>query len=462
MKTLYIFFALVISIVVYGDIKDSRFRYNAPAVVTCTDASYITVRKAISLVATNGIVNIPAGIFYITNTIPLDKPVSIIAAGTNSTFWFNAIPDTTNAPDYFPWGESYEGSGVQRAPFFLVRSSNVKICGFNFQCYTQSNNTVTNRRMGILVSNTKDLTNNVTKSKGIPLTGINICSNLFNGAYYHAVKSCGVVYWNTHNNTFVNCTVDWGNIQGDSAGWAAARSARYTNGSAIFAVETNNMLTLGTELSSYFENNFDYLTTWMTNYPATHVFSDCGNGGSQVIRFNTYSNNTANSYPYNIYKIEGWDAHGNTDYAATNGDWRGTVFSEIYGNTVYANHNDYPIVDCRGGVMLLYSNIAYCDDQFAIVKVREEEDNHINSYSSFSTNPNHFGPFQDPVMLYNWSNSWRWVGASTNQFQNYSITSWDTNAIQLGVNWFTNSPWVVTNSVHASYIPLGIHSLSVK
>ena len=449
--------------VVYAaSLSNTRFRFSAPSVIYCPNSDYVTIRYAISRIATNGTVYVPSGKSYYTNTIAIDKPMNLIGAGTNSTMLVNAVPATTNAPDYFPWGHSYEGSGVQYPPIILIRSSGVKVANLFFQCATQQDGVVTNRGAAILVSNTVDLTNNVSFSKGVPLTGINICSNLFNQAYYHALKACGVVSWITHHNEFIDCNLCWGNIQGDSAGWKYHGSSKYTN-TMVFNTEQNPMLTLGTAIPPFFEYNFVHYTTWLTNYPKTAVYSDCGNGGSQVIRYNCYSNNTANSYPYNMYGVQGWDIHGNANYESNSvfGDNRGSVLSEIYGNTNYCNHNDYQIVDCRGGTVMLHDNILYSDDQCSYIKKREEETGVQNGYSVYSTTPNHTGPFQDNLFLYEWNNSWRWVGAYTNSWQEPFPTSWATNAIKMGVNWFTNSPSIVTGSQHSAYAILGSHPLDI-
>jgi hypothetical protein len=160
--------------------------------------------------------------------------------------------------------------------------------------------------------------------------------------------------------------------------------------------------------------------------------TSAGHGGRYTFRYNTVY--WPAGYPY--FQI--CDAHGN-QYPVTEEFWgnhRGTVFCEIYENTITTDDNHYRFLHHRGGIAIVFNNVLAGANT---VDWEMTEEDGYRIYSEFGSEPPFDAPYlteypgYDPIKeTYIWNNIWN--GSTITP----SLANPDTDAIfiQEGRDYF--------------------------
>src|SRR5262249_45142251 len=113
---------------------------------------------------------------------------------------------------------------------------------------------------------------------------------------------------------------------------------------------TNAVFSYGSADNLYFETNSIRYSSSFVSSNADAGWTETGQGGRLVIRFNTYDfSNVTNDLEY-------WDIHGFQNWNGTvNSGQTGTMLEEIYGNTITNGHGNR-LINHRGSWGMYFDN----------------------------------------------------------------------------------------------------------
>lgn len=271
-------------------------------VITAASCAFSDVSNAVAQASAGDVVQLPAGTASWSETLNLTNGVSLIGAGTNSTF----IIDEEN-----------RSISPQLINVYPVAGHFQEIANIQFQ--------------GGVINTTPNYTG-VLCVFGVPGASWRIDHNVFDGLYGKNICTYGDSFSVIDHNTFYEKGISvccYGYIPNDPEGdisWATPPT---------YGLSSSNCL--------YVENNyFTNTTTYLGSVGATD-----GNGGGRIVfRYNTVMNDCFNN-------------HG----TESGGRVRSARSFEIYGNTFTCPSSDtamYPIYAAcmiRGGSGVIFSNV---------------------------------------------------------------------------------------------------------
>jgi len=279
----------------------------SPTWATCTGSSptwtstpdYASVSSCVSSASRGDTVNVTAGGGTETwgSTLSLTKGVKLIGPGrdsleiTSSTTFISILPDATA----------------------VANDEIIRVKGFSFDGNATALQGISINARG--VTNTKAFKNLVIEANRFR----NMNPTTSNNA---TIYSIGQVRGVVANNLFVNVNVFLRCLGNDLV-------TDWTSG--------NFPVAFGSVDNLYFEDN---TLTWTTTQGNDPGWSECGQAGRVVLRYNTWDFTDASN-------SDTWDAHG----------WEnapGTMMAEYYGNTLNAKANRW--LAYRGGQGLIFNN----------------------------------------------------------------------------------------------------------
>lgn len=365
------------------------------ATISASSPSWVDVSNAVASASTGDTVSVPGGAANWTNVLLLTKAVRLIGAGTNSTTISNSIA----------WSGAY--SSGWRPPLINVQlptNGDVRISGFRFACRTNQ---------GIFFYQ--------TAASGSPAVYSHRVDNcLFEMPYSYGIWYSGIIDGVVDHCTFVDPRLGIGRNGMDSTDWN-----RFTP--PLLGLGSTN--TLVVETCSF---------VWTASAPSSQPI-DCGQGSHYVFRYNTLDWSNANTSASH----DGLDLHGNNHMESVDG-WRGSVFSEIYGNTfTWGPDNGFRLARLRGGTSMVFSNVITGSVSRKPWEVLMDEEevwaNYVYDYPEnilVRTNP----PSQDQI-----TNSFVWEndvnGSVSNSIARLLSANPDLNPVTAGT---TNNPVALT------------------
>lgn len=298
------------------------------ATITASSPAYADVSNAVASAASGDTVRIPAGGATWTNYLLVRTPISLIGAGTNATHITNDIPP------FSPYGSGAFLIVLAPTNDAPIRVSNLRICG-NW----------TNGGGGILVDQYRST---FPGPKPTQLSTYRVDKVAFDYCYPRAFQANGRAFGVVDHCLFLDCYVGHSANGDNSDSWALFTPP-------LWAMGTTNTKVVESSVFAYTRN----LNT-------SPVPCDAGDGVDYVFRFNTITNTQTSHY------IDGLDAHGNNKMLSYE-DKRGTIFVEIYGNTIN-NDRGLKFAKLRGGTVMVYSNTFNAAANYAYnVQLDEEE-----------------------------------------------------------------------------------------
>ena len=286
------------------------------ATIYASSASFSDVSAAVASATYGDTVNVPAGSAnWGNNKLTIAKGIKLVGAGINQTV--------------ITFGHS-TGSGITYTPdsTSLANNTPFEISGFTFDC-TGCPNPETTYLM-ITVNNNSTTTT---------ITNVKIHDNKFSNMHDTAIMvRCPAVYGVAYSNQFVDVGIPFRAIGYNYKSWDYwYNNFGYGNGNNFF-----------------FEDN---TISFVSLYQATWGFIEVGQGGSTVVRYNTWDlANQRNNALFDMLDIHG-NQGSNSDPTLNN--WAG-IGAEWYGNKVY-NDNKPPgynsrLISLRGGRNLVFYN----------------------------------------------------------------------------------------------------------
>jgi hypothetical protein len=267
---------------------------------SAADPSYAAVLGAVIAAHDGDTVLIPHGTAVWTTPISLTNGITIIGAGTNSTF--------------------LRGSGMFTVDFQTTKPT--RISGINFDCdYNQS---------AILLHGRDQY------GLGAPITGFRVDHCFFHGGY-RTVQPSGWCYGVIDHCTFVDPRIGVGPVGDADYAWQRPVEPGSTN---CVCIE---------DCDFWFTSAVNTPPNGVSAWPQELVYHYLGT--RSTVRFCTFD---ATGYTADAENFI--DVHGNQNYyTGTTLDFRGTVLMECYSN-VFRGFKSDRFMYLRGGSMLVYGN----------------------------------------------------------------------------------------------------------
>ncbi|MGZ3793947.1 MAG: hypothetical protein ACXVCP_16455 [Bdellovibrio sp.] len=326
----------LLAVTVLLSVANSISSYSAyGANISAKSCSYSDVAAAYTSASVGDVITVPAGNCTWSNTLEVTKAVTLMGAGSNSTFITNSMGSGYSLIDITPASDAY-----------LTRVSS-----FNFQL-----GTINNGRRAITVGGK-------LYTSFVP-TKIRIDNNSVTGGGGNegAIVTMGKVDGVIDHNIFTNvyCAIfGWG-INYDNEAWADAFAAK-----DIFA---------GTSDAMFVENNKfilnDKLGTRATVDAQVYIQEG---GASYVVRYNTFD---ASAVVDPNYIELMYNNHGNQDYCENYPGtcFRGMPIFESYNNTATCSATNCEFMAIRGGSVLIHDETFLgAASAYSILEVNEEE-----------------------------------------------------------------------------------------
>lgn len=301
------------------------------ATITASSAGFADVSNAVASAVGGDTVRIPAGGATWTNYLLVRPSISIIGAGTND------VGGTHITNDVVPFSPYSSG------PFLVVLAptNDAPIRVSNFRIY----GAWTNGGGGILIDQYRST---FPGPKPTQLSTYRVDRMIFDYCYPRAFQANGRAFGVVDHCVFLDCYVGHSANGDNSDSWA------------LFSPP---LWSMGTTNSKVVESS---VFAYTRNLNTSPVPCDAGDGVDYVFRFNTITNTQTSHY------IDGLDAHGNNKMLSYE-DKRGTIFVEIYGNTIN-NNRGLKFAKLRGGTVMVYSNAFTVSANYAFdIQIDEEE-----------------------------------------------------------------------------------------
>lgn len=300
------------------------------ATITASSAGYADVSNAVASSVGGDTVRIPAGGATWTNYLLVRPSISIIGAGTNDV-------GTHITNDVVPFSPYISGAFL----IVLAPTNDAPIRVSNFRIY----GAWTNGGGGILVDQYRVI---FPGPKPTQISSYRVDRMLFDFCYPRAFQANGRAFGVVDHCVFLDCYVGHSANGDNSDSWAVFSPPLWSMG-------TTNSKIVEASVFAYAKN--------LNTSPAP---CDAGDGVDYVFRFNTITNTQTSHY------IDGLDAHGNNKMLSYE-DKRGTIFVEIYGNTIH-NDRGLKFAKLRGGTVMVYSNTFSVGANYAYdIQLDEEE-----------------------------------------------------------------------------------------
>lgn len=369
-------------------------RYSAFAATnSAADPSYAAVLAAVNASHDGDTVLIPKGAAIWATPMSLTNAITILGAGTNSTF--------------------LRGSGIFTVDFQTTKP--IRISGINFDCdYTQS---------AILLHGRDQY------GLGPPITAFRIDHCFFHGGY-RTVQPSGWCYGLIDHCTFVDPRIGVGPVGDADYAWQRPVEPGSTNSVCV------------EDCDFWFTSAVNTPPNGVSAWPQELVYHYLGT--RSIIRFCTFD---ATGYTADSENFI--DAHGNQNYyTGTTLDFRGTVLMECYSN-VFRGFKSDRFMYLRGGSMIIYGNAmtnVSTASSFPLI-MTEEESWQTGFFLPLRTN----WPAQDQITnSYFWANTYE--GTLTTPYTTALNDDSDAIFIQEGRDYWNHPP--LSTNVYYPYKPL--------
>lgn len=284
------------------------------ATLTAASASYADVNSAVSSAGRNDTVIVPNGTVTWASTLRLTKGISLIAPGG-----YTGVVITKGS-----------GAIIDVAPdsTAIANEETIRIVGFTFNGNNSSKNLIS-------IEGPSDSVTKPFKNLAIGFCRFENTSTTDsgNGAIWNTTgQTRGCIYSNIFDRVEIVLK-----IMGSDT-WSEWALQHYPQ-------------SYGTADQLFFEGNTIMYSSSYTGGDDTPGWTETGQGGRLVVRYNTW--NYANANPSEVWDIHGfqYNSGGSPDSGET-----GTMCSEYYGNTVINFNSGYRLMHIRSPWLLHFNN----------------------------------------------------------------------------------------------------------